>query len=82
MLKLMWRFSGNRDYKTPLDLDDLEAAEQSFCKKRDPFGCRSEFSAVFEMLMADHSLTTPRDAEEAKILFTTLRSLLQALGIV
>ena len=72
-------FSGTRDFKTPVDLDDLEATEQNFCKRRDVFGCRSEFSNVFQMLMSDHSLTMPRDAEEGKILFATLYSLLQGI---
>lgn len=72
-------FSGTRDFKTPVDLDDLEVAEQNFCKRRDVFGCRCKFSNVFQMLMSDHSLTMPRDAEERKILFTTLYSLLQGI---
>lgn len=70
---------GTTDFKTPVDLDDLEVAERNFCKKRDVFGCRSEFSDVLQMLMSDHSLTMPRDAEEGKILFTTLYYLLQAI---
>ena len=72
-------FSGTRDFETPVDLDDLEVAEQNFCKRRDVFGCRSEFSNVFQMLMSDHSLTMPSDADEGKILFATIYSLLQGI---
>ena len=38
--------SGTRDFKTCIDLDDLEVAELNFCKRRDVFGCRSEFSTT------------------------------------
>ena len=42
-----WSFSDTADYKTIVQLDDLDAAEQNFCKKREEFGYSTEFSDVF-----------------------------------
>ena len=75
----MSAFPDTRDYKTSVDLNDLETGEQHFCKQRDEFGCRREFVDVFLLLMSEHSLTMPRDAEEAKCLYITLDSLMQDL---
>ena len=42
----------------PVDLDDLEVAEENFCKRRNVFGYQAEFCSVNQIFMLGHSLKT------------------------
>ena len=75
----MYCLSDSQDYKTYVDNDDLQTAEEYFCKGCPPFGCQEEFSDLMLLLMDDKNLSMPNNADEAERLFLTLFTELQSI---
>ena len=75
----MYCRSDSQDYKTYVDKDDLQTAEEYFCKECPPFGCQEEFSDLMLLLMEDNNLSMPNNADEAEQLFLTLFTELQSI---
>ena len=75
----MYCLSDSQDYKTYVDKDDLQTAEEYFCKECPPFGCQEEFSDLMLLLMDHKNLSMPNNADEAEQLFLTLFTELQSI---
>ena len=75
----LYCLSDSQDYKTYADKDDLQTAEEYFCKECPPFGCQEEFSDLMILLMEDNNLSMPNNADEAEQLFLTLFTELQSI---
>ena len=75
----MYCLSDSQDYKTYEDKDDLQTAEEYFCKECPPFGCQEEFSDLMLLLMEDNNLSMSNNADEAQQLFLTLFMELQSI---
>ena len=69
----------SQDYKTEVNEDDLEVADENFCKERTPFGCREEFSDLILLIMEDNNLSMAVNIDEAEQLYVTLLTELQSL---
>ena len=61
----------SQEYKTEVDLDDLETADENFCLERTPFGCQKEFSDLMLLIMEDNGFAMPQDVDEALFLYAT-----------
>lgn len=62
-----------------MDQDDLETAQDNFCKERLPFDCREEFCNLILLIMEERSLSMPRNADEALQFYVTLLTELQKI---
>ena len=71
--------TGTLDYKTDVDLDDLEVAKEMFSSDRPVHGCSRAFSELAVMLMQDNRLNHPSNAEEATALYLNLLHLIDSL---
>ncbi|KXJ19757.1 hypothetical protein AC249_AIPGENE21524 [Exaiptasia diaphana] len=63
---------GAEDYKTNVDIDDVELAEHTIAESPLQFGCLKEFSEVFLLLMQENNLVTPHTVNEAEELYLKL----------
>ena len=78
-MTLEFPLSDCQDYQTEVGIDDVETADENFCKERPPFGCREEFSDLMLLIMNDNNLTMPNGVDEALQLYATLLAELQSL---
>jgi len=69
----------SQNYQTEVDEDDLETADENFCKERAPFGCREESSDLMLHIMEENNLSLPKNAEEALQLYITLLAEMRSL---
>lgn len=60
------------DYKRVADPTDLQAAESTCREQPPPHGCSTPFAQLARILMLEHNLLEPNNADEAKELFTLL----------
>jgi len=69
----------SQDYKTEVVLDDVETANENFCKEPPPFGCQEEFSDLMLLIMEENGLTMANSLDEALQLYITLLTELQSI---
>ena len=69
-----------QDYATPVDLDEIEIAEEEYAEKAPRKGCSAYFNELAEMIMQDERLEMPETAAEAENLYITLLSLIDELS--
>jgi hypothetical protein len=70
VLYFLPEIENTQDFKMEVLEDDLEIVEESFCKQVPK--CSKEFKEMAEILMSEHSLHTPNNAEEALALYSKL----------
>ena len=72
-------FLDSEDYKTEVVLDDVETANENFCKEPPPFGCQEEFSDLMLLVMEENGLTMANSLDEALQLYIALLTELQSI---
>ena len=72
-------FLDSQNYQTEVAEDDLQTADENFCKEREPFGCREELSDLMLHIMEENNLSLPKSAEDAMQLYITLLAELRSV---
>ena len=72
-------YPDSENYQTSVDQDDLDTAEDFFCKERVPFGCRDEFADLIHLIMRENNLSIPTSVDKALQLYLTLLTEMQAI---
>lgn len=72
-------FLDSKNYQTEVEEDDLDTADENFCKERAPLGCREEPSELMLHIMEENNLSLPKNAEDALQLYITLLAELQSV---
>ena len=79
MLYFVPEVTGGEDLKGPVDLDDVDAAEESCCHRSPESCCVEEFTQLASIIMKEQNLTMAKTAEEAVTLYCTLLTSIEDL---
>ena len=63
------QLSNTRTFRTDVDLDELELAEERCCYRTPDNGCCEEFVELAGIIMGENNLQFPRTAEDAVTLY-------------
>ena len=80
ILYFLPQVNNTHDYVTPVDLEEIEIAEEEFAENAPQRGCSRHFNELAEMIMYDERLQMPETAVEAEHLYITLLSLIDDLS--
>ena len=80
ILYFLSQVNNTHDYATPVDLEEIEIAEEEFAENAPQRGCSRHFNELAEMIMYDERLQMPETAVEAEHLYITLLSLIDDLS--
>ena len=61
-----------QDYSSPVDMDEIEIAEDMYAERPQEKGCSPHFKQLAEMIQEDEDLEQPTNAEEALQLYFDL----------
>ena len=68
-----------QDYMTPVDMDEIQIAEDMCAERPQAKGCSSHFRELAEMIMQDEGLEIASTADEALQLYFDLLDYIDAL---
>ena len=72
MLYFAPEVTGGEDLKEPVDLEDVDVAEESCCHRSPESGCVDEFTQLVSIIMQEQNLNMAKTAEEAVMLYSIL----------
>ena len=72
MLYFAPEVTGGEDLKEPVDLEDVDVAEESCCHRSPESGCVDEFTQLVSIIMQEQNLNMAKTAEEAVVLYSIL----------
>ena len=79
ILYLLPELKGAQDYSTPINVDEIEIAEDMCAMQPQAKGCCPAFKDLAEMIMEDEQLDTPTTIDEARQLYFVLLDLIDDL---
>ena len=69
-----------QDYSSPVDMDEIEIAEDMYAERPQEKGCSPHFKQLAEMIQEDEDLEQPTNAEEALQLYFDLLDHIDDIG--
>lgn len=82
ILYFLPEWTETRDYKTAVEMEDIELAKDICCTNQSLTACSIEFTRLAELIIAEQGLRTPHSPNSAKKLYLELIREIEEIAVI